>query len=118
MKAATIPGTHYKLRYFFLIVATTGAFAGLPSLCAWVSDNVRTTTGGSLASALNIMFSGPGQIMGVWIYRAQDRPLYQLGHGINAGVMTIGSCLSFILYLHYRRLNKKLEGSDGLRWVA
>lgn len=115
---ACLPGTNYGVRYAFLIVATSGVFAGLPALCAWVSDNVRTTTAGSLASALNIAFSGPGQIIGVWIYRAQDRPFYRLGHAVNAAFMVLGAILSLGLWVHYKRLNKKLVGTNATRWIA
>ncbi|PMD45553.1 MFS general substrate transporter [Hyaloscypha variabilis F] len=115
---AALPGEAFKTRYAFLVLSTCGVFAGLPALCAWVSDNVRSTTAGSLASGLNIAFTGPGQIIGVWIYRAQDKPLYRLGHGINAGFLALGAILSLGLHLHYRRLNKKLEGTGEARWIS
>jgi hypothetical protein len=65
-------------RYAFLILSTCGVFACLPPLYAWVSDTVPSTTAGSLASDLNIAFTGPGQIMGVWIYNALVKPLLGL----------------------------------------
>lgn len=92
-------------------------FAGLPSLCAWVSDNVRNTTAGSLASGLNIAFTGPGQIIGVWIYRQQDAPFYTLGHAINAGFLFVGAILSFGLTFYYMRLNRKLKGTGEMKWI-
>ena len=116
--SACLPGKSYVVRYIFLCVSTAGVFAGLPALCAWVSDNVRNTTAGSLASGLNIAFTGPGQIIGVWIYRAQDKPFYRLGHAINAGFLAAGAILSFGLFWHYTRLNRKLKGTSELRWVA
>jgi hypothetical protein len=114
---AALPEKQFKVRYGLLVISTCGVFAGLPSLCAWVSDNVRSTTAGSLASGLNIAFTGPGQIIGVWIYRAQDKPVYRLGHSVNAGFLVLGPVLSFGLSLHYRRLNRKLKGTDATRWV-
>ncbi|KAH0427677.1 major facilitator superfamily transporter [Colletotrichum camelliae] len=114
---ATLPGESYAARYAFLCISTAGTFAGLPSLCAWVSDNVRNTTAGSLASGLNIAFTGPGQIIGVWIYRAQDKPFYRLGHAINAGFVLAGALLSFGLSWHYMRLNRKLAGTNATKWV-
>jgi hypothetical protein len=56
---AALPGVAFKTHYAFLVLRTCGVFAGLPSLCAWVSDNVRSTTAGSLASGFNIAFTGP-----------------------------------------------------------
>ncbi|KAJ5668641.1 uncharacterized protein N7477_007211 [Penicillium maclennaniae] len=60
------PALH--LRYIILVFLTSSVFAVLPPLYAWVSDNVRSTTARSLASGLNIVFIGPGQIVIVWIY--------------------------------------------------
>jgi hypothetical protein len=66
---------------------------------------------------LNIAFSGPGQIIGVWIYRAQDAPAYRLGHGVNAAMSAISACLALGLTLYYRRLNKKIRGTNEKQWV-
>lgn len=118
LSTACLPGHLFAARYAMLCISTAGVFAGLPPLCAWISDNVRTTTAGSLATGLNIAFTGPGQIIGVWIYRAQDAPFYRLGHGINAGFLAVGTILSFSLWWHYTRLNKKLVGTSEPRWVA
>lgn len=112
--ALTTPS--YQTRYAMLVLATTGAFGGLPSLNAWVGDNVRSTTARSLSIALNIAFSGPGQIMGVWIYRAQDRPFYRLGNSVNAGMAFLAAGLSLGLSLYYRRLNKRL-GPGEQKWM-
>ncbi|KAF2636356.1 MFS general substrate transporter [Massarina eburnea CBS 473.64] len=115
---ACLPATAYVARYIFLIIATSGVFGGLPSLCAWVGDNVRSSTAGSLSTALNIAFSGPGQIVGVWIYRKQDAPAYRLGHAINAAFVIMSGTLSFGLMFYYRRLNRKMVGTSQQRWIA
>ncbi|CAO2649961.1 Nn.00g012530.m01.CDS01 [Neocucurbitaria sp. VM-36] len=115
---ASLPGTAYTARYVTLMIATSGVFGTLPPLCAWVGDNVRTTTAGSLSTGLNIAFSGPGQIIGVWIYRAQDAPFYRLGHVINAAFIMTSGLMSFGLMLYYRRLNKQMIGTNEQRWMA
>jgi hypothetical protein len=113
---AALPTTSYTTRYAMLVLATSGAFGGLPSLNAWVGDNVRNTTARSLSIALNIAFSGPGQIIGVWIYRAQDKPFYKLGHGVNAGAAFLAAGMSLGLSLYYRRLNSRL-GPGEQKWM-
>lgn len=81
-----------------------------------MGDNVRNTTARSLSIALNIAFSGPGQIIGVWIYRAQDRPFYRLGNGVNAGMAFLAAGMSLGLSLYYRRLNKRM-GPGETKWM-
>ncbi|KAF5864522.1 hypothetical protein ETB97_007354 [Aspergillus alliaceus] len=80
---ACVSSPSLRLRYSMLVISTCSVFACLPSFCALVSDNVHTTTALSLATALNIAFTGPGQIMGVWIYKSKQAPRYELGHAIN-----------------------------------
>lgn len=101
-----------------LCIATSGSFGALPAINAWVGDVVKTTTARSLSIALNIAFSGPGQIVGVWIYRAQDKPFYRLGHGVNAGVSFMAATLALGLTVYYRRLNAKLAGTNAVKWMV
>ena len=115
---AALPGASYSARYGLLVIATCGVFGGLPSLCAWVGDNSRSTTGAALATALNVALSGPSQIIGVWIYRAQDAPIYKLGHAINAAMVLMTSACCFGLTIYYRRKNAKMVGTNELRWMT
>ncbi|KAL4898367.1 major facilitator superfamily domain-containing protein [Aspergillus ambiguus] len=105
-----------KLRYAMLVLSTCGVFGSLPSLCAWVSDNVRNTTASSLASGLNIAFSGPGQIIGVWIYKDQQAPQYQLGHAVNCVSQCLGLVLSIGLWYLYRKKNANLASGEA-KWI-
>ncbi|KAI8719984.1 MFS domain-containing protein [Fusarium sp. LHS14.1] len=116
---AALPGEQFVARYVILIIGTCGAFSGLPSVNAWVGDNMTNTTAMSLATAFNIAFSGPGQIVGVWIYRPGDKPLYTLGHGVNAGFAAMSAFLCAGLTVYYRRLNSngKLR-PDGRPWIS
>ncbi|KAH7011195.1 MFS transporter [Ilyonectria destructans] len=116
---AALPGEHFTARYILLIFGTCGAYSGLPSVNAWIGDNTTTTTAMSLATAINIAFSGPGQIIGVWIYRTQDKPIYSLGHGVNAGFAALSAILCFGLSYYYRRLNAtKTPRADGRAWIS
>lgn len=86
-------------------------------LCAWVSDNVHSTTAASVASGLNIAFTGPGQIIGVWIYQSQQAPQYQTGHAVNAASQFMAMVLALGLWIYYRRENAKLAPGEQ-KWVA
>ncbi|KAH8173254.1 major facilitator superfamily protein [Sarocladium implicatum] len=114
---AALPGEHFTARYVLLIISTSGAFAGLPSMNAWIGDNVSNTTAMSLAVALNIAFSGPGQIIGVWIYRPQDKPFYSLGHGINGGFSAMSAIIAMFLCYYYSRKNARGEKMNGRSWI-
>lgn len=109
------PSLH--LRYAMLVLSTCSMFAVLPVAGAWISDNVHTTTASALATGLNITFAGPGQIVGVWIYKDSQAPRYQLGHGVNAGALALSGLVSFSLWFYYSRSNKTLP-SGARKWIA
>ncbi|RDW68709.1 uncharacterized protein DSM5745_08469 [Aspergillus mulundensis] len=115
---ASLPADAFTARYAFLVIATIGVYGGLPSFNAWIGDNVRNTTASSISIALNIAFSGPGQIIGVWIYRAQDAPAYRLGHGVNAAMSAVSAILALALTVYYRRANARRKGGGEVLWVS
>lgn len=99
-----------------LVLCTCSVFGALPALCAWVSDNVHSTTAASLASGLNIAFTGPGQIIGVWIYQDQQAPRYQTGHSVNAASQFLAMAFALGLWCYYRRRNAKLAPGEQ-KWI-
>lgn len=100
-----------------LVISACSSFALLPIAGAWVSDNVHTTTASALVNGLTITFAGPGQIIGVWIYKDEQAPRYQLGHGVNAGALALCGILSFGLWWFYSRKNTGLP-NGARKWVA
>jgi hypothetical protein len=66
---AFLPDTAFHARYALLCIASAGSFASIPPLLGWISSNIHTTGAAGLAIAMNVSFGGPGQIIGVWIYK-------------------------------------------------
>ncbi|KAH1980481.1 hypothetical protein KXW88_006694 [Aspergillus fumigatus] len=88
LASAVLPPDAYLHRYGCLIVATSGSFACIPPLLGWLSSNLHSTAGTGLAIALNVSFGAPGQIVGVWIYKANEAKRgYPTGHWANAGLL-------------------------------
>lgn len=114
MASALLPPSAYAQRYGCLIVAASGAFACIPPLLGWLSSNMHTTAAAGLAIALNISFGAPGQIVGVWIYKADEAARgYPTGHWTNAALLffvAVG-CLGLRFYYRWRnaRMHKGLE---------
>lgn len=79
---------------------------------------MRNTTALAIVLALNNAFTTPGQIIGVYIYRAEDAPTYRFGHGINAMFLIIGALLSFGLSFYYNRLNRNLTSPNTAKYVT
>ncbi|PGH00204.1 hypothetical protein AJ80_09212 [Polytolypa hystricis UAMH7299] len=107
LASAVLPADAYLSRYGCLIVACSGSFACIPPLLGWLSSNVETTAAASLAIAMNVSFGAPGQIVGVWIYKANEAKRgYPTGHWTNAGLLLFVCVGCLVLRFYYTWLNK------------
>lgn len=106
----------FVARYVLLCIASCGSFACVPPVLGWLSSNLHSTGAAGLAIAMSVSFGGPGQIIGVWIYKADEAPGYPTGHFTNFAVLTFGTVVAAILRIMYIRRNARLP--EGARkWV-
>ncbi|KAK9770407.1 putative Major facilitator superfamily domain-containing protein [Seiridium cardinale] len=114
--SAVLPADHYSSRYGCLIVAASGAFACIPPLLGWLSSNIFSTASVGLAIALNIGLGGaPGQIVGVWIYKADEATIgYPTGHWTNAALLFMVAVGCVMLRVYYGWRNSKMSGEARL----
>ncbi|KAJ7732004.1 MFS transporter-like protein [Mycena metata] len=113
MASALLPADAYAHRYGCLIVGAAGSFASVPPLVGWITSNVFTTSAAGLVIALNVSFTGPGQMVGVWIYKANEATTgYPTGHWTNCALLLFSAVGCFGLTMYYRRLNSIL-GRQG-----
>ncbi|KAH6605262.1 hypothetical protein Trco_006969 [Trichoderma cornu-damae] len=106
--SAALPADHFASRYGCLIIAASGSFACIPPLLGWLSSNLYSTAAIGLAIALNISMGAPGQIVGVWIYKADEaKKGYPTGHWTNAGLLLFvsASCVGMHCYYVWRNRN-------------
>ncbi|KAE8420447.1 major facilitator superfamily domain-containing protein [Aspergillus pseudocaelatus] len=112
LASAVLPADAYQSRYGCLIVAASGAFSCIPPLLGWLSSNLHSTAGAALAIALNISFGAPGQIVGVWIYKANEATRgYPTGHWTNAALLLFVCVSCVVLHIYYVFLNRKQRRS-------
>ncbi|KAJ7321236.1 MFS transporter [Mycena albidolilacea] len=114
MASALLPADAYAHRYGCLIVGAAGSFAAIPPLLGWITSNVFTTSAAGFVIALNISFGAPGQIVGVWIYKAPEATKgYPTGHWTNSALLLFSAAGCFALTVYYRRLNHMLAKQGG-----
>ena len=86
----------------------------IPPLLGWLSSNLHTTASVGLAIALNISVGAPGQIAGVWIYKADEAKRgYPTGHWTNAGLLFFVAAGCVGLRIYYGMMNGRVKGSGG-----
>ncbi|KAJ7836637.1 putative MFS transporter [Mycena olivaceomarginata] len=114
MASALLPADAYAHRYGCLIVGAAVSFAAIPPLLGWITSNVFTTSAAGFVIALNISFGAPGQIVGVWIYKAPEATKgYPTGHWTNFALLLFSAAGCFALTVYYRRLNRVLVRQGG-----
>ncbi|EIN14540.1 MFS general substrate transporter [Punctularia strigosozonata HHB-11173 SS5] len=116
---AALDGDRFKARYGLLVIATTFSFACIPPLLGWLSSNLRGTTSVTLGVPLNISAGAIGQIVGVWIYKSNEKPAFKTGNYTNFAFLLMTSALCGVLTVQYRRRNQEIirNGSDQRLWV-
>jgi hypothetical protein len=115
LASALLPADAYHARYGCLIVAASGAFSCIPPLLGWLSSNMHSTSATGLAIALNISWGAPGQILGVWIYKAEEKAKgYPTGHWTNFAmlVMVAVGCVGLRFYYQWR--NTTMRGQRAV----
>lgn len=115
LASAALPADAYLHRYGCLIIASTGSFACIPPLLGWLSSNIFSTGSVGLAIALNIGLAGaPGQIAGVWIYKADEAEIgYPTGHWTNCGLLFFVAVGCVLLRVYYGWRNRRLLAENG-----
>ncbi|XMA20056.1 hypothetical protein WAI453_012847 [Rhynchosporium graminicola] len=117
LASAILPPHAYHSRYGCLIVAASGTFSCIPPLLGWLSSNLHSTGAVGLAIALNISVGAPGQIAGVWIYKANEaKQGYPTGHWTNASLLFFAAAVCIGLRLYYGLLNRRIvrDGNMGI----
>jgi O-antigen/teichoic acid export membrane protein len=110
LASGILPPDSYIARYVCLIIACAGSFACIAPLLGWLSGNLHSTSASGLAIALNVSFGGPGQIVGVWIYRSDEQDKgYPTGHYVNVGMLLVGAVCVLGLRWWYMRDNEKIR---------
>lgn len=93
----------------------------IPPLLGWLSSNLHTTASVGLAIAINISVGAPGQIAGVWIYKANEATRgYPTGHWTNAALLffvAVG-CVGLRIYYGMKNRSIKRSGGDEKRLYA
>ncbi|TCD70385.1 hypothetical protein EIP91_003739 [Steccherinum ochraceum] len=109
-----LPAHSFKARYGLLCVAVSFSFAAIPPLLSWLTANLRSTGASTLAVPLNVSIGQIGQIIGVYIFKANEAPGYRTGHFTNAAFLIVGAVAVLVLRAIYTRRNRSLGPQDRL----
>ncbi|KAF9015501.1 MFS general substrate transporter [Cyathus striatus] len=100
------------LSYFAVYLAVSAIYPTIPNSVAWVAGNVEGTYKRSVTLGMAIGFGNINGAVTTNIYRANDRPFYQLGHGIVLAYIAIGFICSATFAILLRRENMRRERGE------
>ncbi|KAG0243923.1 hypothetical protein BGW41_000756 [Actinomortierella wolfii] len=97
------------VRYVCLTITTCGVFSSAPAMFSWFSSNFGGHTKKAVAIGMIVSMGCIGGVLGSYIYRAEDAPLYVRGHAISASLEFMGGITSLALRYLYKRENQRRD---------
>ncbi|CAF4067587.1 unnamed protein product, partial [Rotaria sp. Silwood2] len=89
--------------------ASSGSFAALPIILAWVTNNVNGHTKRSVSIGFVMAVAQIGGIVAPQLCPVSDRPMYRRGHVISAVIIAVTLILVLILRYLFARTNHRRE---------
>lgn len=96
---------HVAATYFALCLAAVGLFSMPPAMESWLSMNSAPAARRSVVIAVCLMMANCGAIIGTFIYRENEAPLYPTGYGSAFSLAGFGTVLAVGLEWWYWRIN-------------
>jgi MFS family permease len=103
--AGNVPGVVYA----GVFIATCGIYPAFPGNVVWISNNLAGSYKRSAGMAFQIGVGNLGGAMASNFYRAQDKPKYLLGHGLEIGFVVMGLLAVIVLRVSYGEINRQRE---------
>ncbi|KAM4057875.1 major facilitator superfamily protein [Hirsutella rhossiliensis] len=102
------PAVHYFA--CFLIAGGLYVVVGLP--LAWLPNNTPRYGKRTTATGLQLTLGNCSGILSAFIYPKGDAPRYTRGHGVTLSMVALGITIYSLMWLWYRRENKRRAGAQ------
>jgi hypothetical protein len=97
-----------SIQYASIILACMGAFAQLPPILSWFSNNLVGNIKRAAGTAVIISLGNLGGGLGVHLYQEDDAPQYLIGHVLSAVFLFLGAIIALLLkWLLYRENHRR-----------
>jgi sugar phosphate permease len=108
--AGDVPGVVYA----GVFIAACGIYSAFPGNVVWISNNLAGSYKRSAGMAFHIGVGNLAGAMASNFYRAQDKPKYLLGHGLELGFVALGLIAVVVLRVSYGKINRERNrDADG-----
>ncbi|PPQ96631.1 hypothetical protein CVT26_010671 [Gymnopilus dilepis] len=110
-------GSHTKhAAYGAIYLMTSGIYATVPVIAAWISNNSEPYYTRATAIAVGFMATNFGGILSTWLYPTKEGPKFRKTNSLNLSFMLIMILFSVTnaAILHYKNKNKSKSRSEVL----
>lgn len=95
--------------YVGTIFAACGIYPATALVLSWPAINVSGQTKRATANAMQISIGNLGAVIGTQLYRAEDTPLYRVGHSVAMGYLALNIVVVGTLWAVLSRENKQKD---------
>jgi MFS family permease len=117
-------GTNLGSRLVGVFLMTIGNNCTIPTIIAFLINNLPSSSKRQIALPLQGGFAGVGGIAGALIFRTQDAPKYHFGLYLSIAFACCSILMTSVLVFYFHRENKRVEeggpaidGIEGFRYT-
>ncbi|KAI6044007.1 major facilitator superfamily domain-containing protein [Pisolithus marmoratus] len=105
--------SNMHVRYFAVFLITSGTYTAIGVIIAWFAHNLGSETKKAAGIPLFMAIGQCGSVLGANIYPTSDGPRYLRGFTITCTLMAWATVCATILYVSYKRDNKRRDELYG-----
>ncbi|RIB08120.1 major facilitator superfamily domain-containing protein [Gigaspora rosea] len=108
-----VPNASTPAKYTAVCIVGLGAFPTIPTMLAWLTNNLAGDSKRAVGTAMVIAWGNIGGVISAQIYRSSDAPAYKTGHSIALSLLVVAVIITIIQHYLLKRINKyKLENPE------
>lgn len=90
---------HRGVAYAMCYLVSIGLYGSVPTSSAWFGSHMADKRHKDLATGLHFVAGGMGGVIASNIYRQKDRPVFQVGNFVQAGLIALGFLAVLVIRL-------------------
>ncbi|KAG6335126.1 hypothetical protein ID866_3966 [Astraeus odoratus] len=108
----TVPNNMH-VRFFAVFLITSGTYTAIGVIIAWFAHNLGSETKKAAGIPMFMAIGQCGSVLGSNIYPSTDGPRYLRGFTITCALQAWATVCAIILYISFRRENKRRDALYG-----
>ncbi|CAG8770496.1 12886_t:CDS:10 [Gigaspora margarita] len=91
-----VPNASTAAKYTAVCIVGLGAFSTIPTILAWLTNNLAGDSKRAVGTAMVIAWGNIGGVISAQIYRSSDAPAYKTGHTIALSLLVVADRIGML----------------------